>query len=177
MSQSESAQKNKLVYRLIVKLMAITGIVFVAYMFSAAFIADDSGQAFIYINIKDIKPGEVKYFSVNGFKVLVLRRTQLMINEIKNGIEEDYVFDSEQNSVVEMNAQFRSLEKSIFVAYGYDPFYGCDIEFKNSIFKSVCVDARYNLAGRAIGDSKAQANLIIPSYQVTDAAEIKLKLN
>jgi len=177
MNQSESTQKSKLVYRLIVKLMAITGIVFVAYMFSAAFIADDSDPAFVFIDIKDIKPGEVKYFSVNGFKVLVLKRTELMIEEIKNSKEEGFIFESGQNLSDEMNARFRSLEENMFVAYAYDPFYGCDIELKNSIFKSVCVDARYNLVGRAIRGSKAQANLIVPSYQVAGESGIKLKLN
>ncbi len=163
--------------RIALKLMAIAGICSVMYVFFAGlFDWRDSESTYVLIDISDLKPGEVKQFSVSTGKLLVLKRTEQMIRRLLDSKEDEYAFAAEQNLANEMQSVFRSKQESLFIAYGIDPFYRCDIEYTGISFKSVCVNAEYNLAGRAYKGDFAQGNLIVPAYSLQADGKVKLML-
>ena len=162
--------------RIATKLMSLLGIGFLVYALMMGLFSDgESKQANVVINVADLQPGTVKVYSVPKGKLLVLKRSQAMISELEeNANSALYAFKAKQNLADAMDAVFRSKSKELFVAYGIDPFYRCDIEFTGSAFKSVCVDVNYNLAGRVYKGRHAEGNLIVPDYELMTGSKLML---
>ena len=167
---------KKTTLRLALKLMSLMGLGFLAYILLAGLIGDDvSEQVSVVIDITDLKSGEVKYYSIERGKLLVLKRTSEMIADLtENQLMDTYGFKAEQNLPVTMHPVFRSVGEDVFVAYSFDPFYRCDIEFNETYFKSTCIDVTYNLAGRVYKGRHAQGNLIVPVYQIDLDGKLRL---
>ncbi|MDH5471348.1 MAG: hypothetical protein OEY61_00695 [Gammaproteobacteria bacterium] len=159
---------NKIVLRVTVKLMFIFGLGFVIYVFMAGLVDDGKSEsAFVVIDIAELKSGDIKYFSTSSGNLLVLKRTDAMINDLVNAQDRNlYAYDAEQNLAEDMHPVFRSRRKDLFVAYAIDPFYRCEIKYSDDTFKSVCVDVEYNLAGRVYKGKYSQGNLKVPDYQI-----------
>ncbi len=144
---------KKLLLRVVFKLMSLAGLGFVIYILFAGFIGADKDESIIYIDISKISKGEVNYFEVINKKLLVLRRTEAMLNQLPH-----------QNS-------------EYFIAYAYDPVFGCAVEFINNYFKSVCVDIKYDLAGRVYKNSRSARNLIEPEYKFSGSGQVVILVN
>lgn len=177
--KTELMADRKAGLRIATKLMAILGLSFVIYVLMAGLMTDSHKQpANIVIDIAALKPGVVGYFDSPSGRILVLKRTESMIAEMEqNQWTGDYAYEAEQNLAENMHPVFRSAEKELFVAYAIDPFFRCEVEFTGLIFKSICVDVDYNLAGRAYRGSHSQGNLIVPAYQLLSAERLKVMLD
>ena len=159
---------KRLSLRVATKLMSLLGIGFVVYVFMAdLFSGGEIKPSKVILDVADQQAGTVKVYPVVTGKVLVLKRTRAMINDLQMDNDSAvYAFDARQNLADAMHPVFRSEIKEIFVAYAIDPFYRCDIEFTGKAFRSVCVDVKYNLAGRAYKGVNVEGNLIVPAYKV-----------
>lgn len=165
---------RKQTLRVATKLMSVFGIGFLVYALMMGLFSDgESKQANVVINVADLQPGTAKVYSIPTGKLLVLKRSQAMINELEANVDSVlYAFKAKQNLADAMDSVFRSKSKELFVAYGIDPFYRCDIEFTGSAFKSVCVDVNYNLAGRVYKGRHAEGNLIVPDYELESSSKL-----
>ena len=164
---------RKQLLRVTTKFMSLLGLGFLVYVFMPGLFSDgESEQTNIVIDIVDLQPGAVRVYSIATGKLLVLKRTPAMIAELEADDSGAYAFESKQNLATAMHPVFRSRTKELFVAYGIDPFYRCEVELIAASFKSVCVDVNYNLAGRVYKGRHAQANLIVPDYEVREAEKL-----
>lgn len=161
---------TKQILRVIVKLMALIGLALFGYAFLSGLQVTEPGDkvaAQVELDLADIHPGELKLYPLGRRTLLVLHRTPAMLEAIaRQQATQLLAHDSESNQPAGMDRRFRSQQEKYFVAYAMDPFYGCAIEFEDAMFKSVCVNARYDLAGRAYKQSQAQANMIVPDYEI-----------
>lgn len=162
--------------RVATKLMFLLGMASLIYVFMAGLLSTgESEQANVVIDVEQLQPGTAKVYSIATGKLLVLKRSRAMIAELEakddSGV---YAFDEKQNLADDMDLVFRSRSKALFVAYGIDPFYRCDVLFTGTTFKSVCVDVKYNLAGRVYKGRHAQGNLIVPDYELTTDGKLRL---
>lgn len=152
------------------KLMALTGLTLFAYAFlSGLWVSEpgDEARVQVELDLSGINPGELKLFDLGRRTLLVLHRTPAMLEAIaRQDVAQLLAYDSVRNQPAGMDNRYRSRQDRYFVAYAFDPFYGCGIELAGDMFKSICVDARYNLAGHAYKQSQAQANLIVPDYEI-----------
>ena len=144
---------KKLLLRVVFKLMSLAGLGFVIYILLAGFIDNDKNESIIYIDISKINKGKVDYFDVMNKKLLVLRRTEAMLSKLPL-----------QN-------------KEYFIAYAYDPVFGCAVELVNDYFKSVCVDIKYDLAGRVYKNNRSARNLIVPEYKFVGPKLVTIQSN
>jgi hypothetical protein len=143
---------KRLLLRVIFKLMSFVGLGFVIYMLFSGFF-DDENTSVIYINVSKINKGEVNYFSIENKKLLVLHRIDALKNKNPHKTSE------------------------YFIAYAYDPVYGCAIEFKGEYFKSVCIDIKYDLQGRVYENTRSARDLILPKYNFIDAYTVAVEIN
>lgn len=162
---------SKQILRVIVKLMAVMGLTVFGYAYLSGMWVNQPGVetgAPVELDVGDIKPGELKLFELGRRTLLVLHRTPAMLEVIeKQEVAQLLMHDSGRNQPAGMDRRHRSWLADYFVAYAFDPFYGCAIEFEGAMFISICVNARYDLAGRAYKQSQAQANLIVPDYEIS----------
>ena len=165
--------------RVATKLMSLFGVGVLVYAFMAGLISNgESEQANVVIDVADLQAGTAKVYSIATGKLLVLKRTRAMISALEaNDDSGVYAFDEKQNLADGMNPLFRSVTKELFVAYGIDPFYRCDIEFTGTAFRSVCIDVNYNLAGRVYKGRHAQGNLIVPDYELESSSKLVITVD
>ena len=72
---------------------------------------------------------------------------------------------------------YRSVRPQYFMAWAYDPFFGCDIEYQQTSFKAVCVNNYYDLAGKILNGDVSARDLIVPDYQFVGADRISITIN
>ncbi|MCW9013445.1 MAG: hypothetical protein OQL06_06645 [Gammaproteobacteria bacterium] len=159
---------KKLLLRVSVKLMAWVGIAFIVYILFSGLMGNDNDASqaeILLLDITDLKPGHIKYFPVDRRNVLVLFRTEQMIRELQG------------SSANRADEELRSVIPEYFVAYAYDPFYGCNVEMAEGFLQSVCVDVKYDFAGKVYQSDKSAVDLIVPEYEIIAGKFIKLHLN
>ena len=149
-------------------MMAISLLIMIYVLMAGLFDFDMGGQKkqVINIDLSGIQKEEIKYFSVLNKKILVLRRSQKMLEKLLGTDIGLYNIQSEMNARKWPEAAYRSTQAEYFVAYAYDPFYGCDIELRDEFLRPVCIDLRYDLAGRVYKSARAEDNLEIPDYEI-----------
>lgn len=168
---------KKQLLRVMLKLMSLSGLCFLGYMFFAGLLMDgDDAPSYLLIDVVDIGPGEIKRYSTDVGELLILHRTDQMLQELVSDKKDAYAFDASQNLAENMHPVFRSRQKRLFVAYAMDPFYRCAVDYDGMSFKSVCVDVKYNLAGRVYKSSHAQGNLIVPDYQLLPSGKLQISI-
>ena len=159
---------KKLLLRVSVKLMAWIGIAFVIYVLFSGLLRHENDAAkpeALLLDIRELKPGAIKYFSVDRRNVLVLYRTEEMISELKRAGKN------------KTDRIFRSVVPEYFVAYAYDPFYGCNLKKMEKYFQSICVDVKYDFSGKVYKSAKSDKDLIVPEYEIIAGDVIKLYLD
>jgi len=147
-----SMKDKKLLLRVVLKLMGLTGLGFVVYILFAGFVSNDD-KNIVYIDISKVREGKVEYFDVLNKKILVLHRTESMLEKL-------------------------AYKKSeFFIAYAYDPIFGCAVEFFGEYFKSVCVDIKYDLAGQVYETNRSARNLIVPEHKLLESNQVMIWSN
>lgn len=160
---------KKLLLRVSIKLMFFISFVFVTYILFSGLSTNEkevSGAKILQLDISDLEPGDIKYFSIDSRKILVLFRTESMAQELKKTMPER-----------EDGFVFRSMVPEYFVAFAYDPFYGCPVEMGDGFFKASCVDVKYDFSGRVYQSTQADSDLVVPNYEVVSGKFITLFLD
>jgi hypothetical protein len=170
---------KKLILRVAIKLMTIIAISSVLYVFFSGLMNNKSekGLSVVQIDVSEMKPGDVKFF--NGFnkKLLVLYRSADMLAELDK-TDNDLLKDISTNKLPDkLNNQYRSFSPEYFVAYAYDPFYGCEIKLSGYSFVPVCINLKYDLAGRVYKSSRAEENMIVPEHNMKSGMMINVYNN
>lgn len=130
----------------------------------------------VYADVSKIKPGEVVVYSWRSKPVIILRRTEKMIANLKDG--HTALRDPNSHSSIQPKyAQniLRSKNPEFFVALNVCTHLGCTPLFKpmpKSLFSNwpggfycPCHGSMYDLAGRVFTDVPAPTNLQIPKYK------------
>jgi len=173
-------QDRKLILRVAIKLMAFVAVSLLGYVFFSAMINDQQIEReteVVHIDVSSIKPGEVKFFNVLNKKLLVLHRTPEMLNTLDGGNNELLKDVSTGDLANNLNKKYRSFSPKYFVAYAYDPFYGCEIKLSADIFVPVCIDLKYDLSGRVYKSRRAEDNLIVPRHDVGHGIKNNMIIN
>ena len=168
---------KKLLLRVMLKLMAISAIIVVSYVLLVSLINNrefSGDSASVRIDVSDIEPGKVKYFSVYGRRLMVLHRNEEMIKQIDTRKESLFKESSQVNLADNLNEKYRSYSAQYFVAYAYDPFYGCEVKLSGNELRPVCVKLSYDLTGRIYQSSRAETNLIVPLHNVEATGHINI---
>jgi len=168
---------KKLILRVALKLMALTAAAVVIYVFFYGMFGSNSterGAVILHVDVSAIKPGEIKYFKVLNKKLLVLHRNKEML-ELLNNSDMGLLKDASTADMADnMNAKYRSFTARYFVAWAYDAFYGCDIKLKEMFLEPVCIDLKYDLAGRVLKSGRAEANLIVPAHDMENKTHLRI---
>lgn len=171
---------KKLILRAAIKLMSIIAISLTAYVFILSLTDNKNaqeGMPAIQIDASKIKPGEVHYFKLNNKKLMVLHRSSEMLEQLDSG-DDGLLKDFSDSGLDDgLNKKYRSFSKSYFVAYAYDPFYGCDIKLSGYAFVPVCIDLKYDLSGRVFKSRRAEQNLIVPKHDIKNKTLINIQNN
>ena len=143
------------------------------------------GGAPVEVDIGDLAPGAVRIVGWRGKPVWILRRTEMMLVDIRH--DDDLV--SDPHSVVPQQPgyaqnEFRSIKPEIAVLVGVCTHLGCSPLFKPAAdkvemgerwsggFFCPCHGSRFDLAGRVLKNSPAPTNLVVPPYQFVDNNKI-----
>lgn len=168
---------KKLILRVLLKLMTAILVIAVSYVFISA-LSDNQGNnktaSSKRIDVSAIKPGEVKYFTAFNKKILVLYRTDVMLKQLDEADVSLLKRISADDLADNMNATYRSITPRYFVAYAYDPFYGCEIRLSDKGLSPVCIDLKYDWSGRVYKSRRAEDNLKVPRYDVESEAWIRI---
>ena len=162
---------KKLVLRVVIKLMSLAVVGFFLYVLLTGLFNDENKQlAGAVIDVSQIQPGEYQVFDNGSRKILLLRRTEQQLVTIKDLSDELYDVDSSRDLPSGLSTLYRSIKPELFVAYAYDPFFGCGIEVDNKAeqINSICSAVKYDFSGRIYKGSASQSNLIIPEYHYID---------
>ena len=156
---------KKLLLRVGIKLMSLVALLFLLYILFAGMAGnDDDAESVteIHFDISGLKPGDIKYFPVDSREILVLYRTKEMIGRLL------------QQSSASPRQSLRSATPEYFVAYAYDPVYGCKIKLQQSVLKPVCIDVQYDLSGRVLKNARTDQDLLVPKYEIDDGKILRL---
>ena len=169
---------NRLILRVVMKIMALVGVGFLLYvLFSGLFVSQQPVNSVGLIELSGIAPGSVSYYQLERRRLLVLWRDADQLNAISGHDAQLYDSGSAGNMPAGLDKTYRSYLPEYFVAYAYDPYYGCDIRFNQQVqrFQAVCANVEYDLAGRVYKGSAVQQNLIVPDYEINNQHQLLLQ--
>lgn len=167
---------KRLLYRVILKLMAAAGIIALLLVFlNATFnTRDDVEEAspvissdVVYLKLANVEQGKVTTVIWENNRVGVIKRsdqTQLGLIQQDNKAPEATAIDLESH-------KWRSLDVTYFVYYDKGDSGYCPLFFERDNFKDTCSGIRYDLTGRQNGGTKT---LGVPPYHFSKAGELAI---
>jgi hypothetical protein len=170
---------KKIILRVAFKLMAATAILTLVYIFMAGLFTSPNtnrSASILRIDISAIQAGDIQYFDVGNKKLLVLHRSHAMLARIDKNSAHLFSRAAANNLADNMDERYRSLIPEYFIAYAYEPFYGCAVSLANDVFIPVCINLKYDLSGRVYKHRRAEENLIVPSYELERDVKNKIHL-
>lgn len=185
---SPEAAARRLKLRVAAKLMLYLAMASVAYVFISA-IRSGTGEVpavpSLRVIVEDMQPGESRFLTWEGRPVVLYRRTDGDIVNLRT--EDDRLLDplSKKSDQPPMASNaLRSESPDWFVAIALGTDLGCSIEFLPADgtffqtkawqggFADTCRKARYDLAGRVYKSQYATRNLAVPQYAFKEGALI-----
>ena len=132
----------------------------------------------VEVDISRIAPGELAVIEWRGKPVWVLRRSEEMLQAIKqvDARVSDPKSDVDQQPKYAAN-EFRSVKPELLVLVGVCTHLGCSPQLKtaeakaemgadwNGGFYCPCHGSKFDLAGRVYRGSPAPTNLVVPPYE------------
>ena len=165
---------KRLLYRVILKIMAAAGIIALLLVFlNATFNSRDDieevspviSSDVIYLTLAGVEEGKVTTVIWENKRVGVIKRsshTQLGLNQKTSKAPEAAAVDLETHP-------WRSLDATYFVYYDKGDSGYCPLFFERENFKDTCSGIRYDLTGRQDGGTKT---LGVPPYHFSKAGEL-----
>lgn len=140
----------------------------------------------VTIDLSEIMPGEQKTVKWRGKPVWVLKRTDDMLESLKEVRHELRDPDSRVESQQPVYAQnvTRSIEPEVFVCIGLCTHLGCVPTFRPEVapadlgrnwhggYFCPCHGSRFDLAGRVYKGVPAPVNLVVPPHRYLEASRI-----
>lgn len=181
---SSEDQARRLKLRVAAKLMAWLGLAAMLYVLVAAILSGDGEVPSVpsmKINIGAIEPGEVLFDTWEGRPVLVYRRTDQDVVNLRS--EDERLVDPQSrrsDQPESVTNAFRSASADWFVAIALGTDLGCSLDFLPASsnrfqgkpwqggFVDSCRKARYDTAGRVFESQYATRNLAVPVYSIAE---------
>jgi len=118
------------------------------------------------LSIGDIPVDQPQWFRQDNLNVLVIRRSDSLINSLSQSKRDLQDPESKKSHQPEYAAnRLRARNAGYFVSYALGTDLGCTlIQVDAYILGEVCGDARYDFAGRALSSKIQFQNLVIPDY-------------
>ena len=177
------AEQRRLKLRVAIKLMLYLGFAGIVYVFISAIMSGDGevpSVPSLRVDIADLEPGQVNFLTWEGRPVVIYRRTDEDIVNLRSLDERILDQDSAASEQPEFaqNAM-RSQSADYFVAIALGTGQGCTVElvpanselFQGQPWKGGFLDScgqdRYDLAGRVYADQYAGRNLRVPQYTIS----------
>lgn len=179
---TEADVKRRLRLRVAAKMMMYLGFAGVIYVFISAIMSGDGevpSVPSLRVDIADIQPGEVDFLTWEGRPVLVYRRTDSDIVDLRTAdsrIKDPDSARSDQPAFAQN--PMRSEIPDYFVAIALGTGQGCTLihmPASNEVFQGQtwnggfidsCGQDRYDFAGRVYEDQYASKNLKVPAYGI-----------
>jgi ubiquinol-cytochrome c reductase iron-sulfur subunit len=131
----------------------------------------------IEVDVSSIAPGELKIFEWRGKPVWVIRRTQAMLDSIKQSV--GFLTDPSSKASAQPDYaenEFRSRKPELMVMEGVCTHLGCSPQLKTAEAKAEmgadwpggfycpCHGSKFDMAGRVYRGAPAPTNLPVPPY-------------
>lgn len=165
---------KRLLYRVIIKLMAVAGIIALVLVFlNATFNSRDDidevapvvSSEVVYMKLANVEEGKVATVTWENKRVGIIKRSGLaQLDLIKK--------TSKAPAATSLDLDvhpWRSLDASYFVYFDKGDSGYCPLFFERDILKDTCSGLRYDLTGRQIGGVKT---LAIPPHYFAQAGEL-----
>lgn len=174
--------KRRLRLRVAAKMMGYVAFAGVIYVFISAIMSGDGKVPSVpsmRVNIAALQPGQTEFLTWEGRPVLVYRRTDTDVVQLRS-VDERIKDPNSSHSVqpeFAMNAM-RSQSIEYFVAIALGTGQGCTVEFVAGTeelfqgspwhggFMDSCGKDRFDLAGRVFDNQYADKNLSVPQYSI-----------
>ena len=140
-----------------------------------------SDEHFLDVDIAELNPGEVKQIRWLGRNVLLIRREDLILDQLDKtdaATLEDAASMSPQQPQYAQN-QYRSRKPEHLLVYANCTHLGCEVQSRFSGtfegFDCPCHFSRFDAAGRVEKGSAAKLNLEVPDYEYIGQEVIRLR--
>ncbi len=167
---------KRLLYRVILKLMAAAGIIALLMVFlNATFNTRDDVEEItpvissevVYLSLGNVEEARVTTVNWENKRVGIIKRREhaqsnLMKRSSKAPVTTQLDIDSHP---------WRSLDVSYFVYFDKGDSGYCPLFFEREVFKDTCSGIRYDLTGKQIGGTKT---LKIPPHHFVQAGELAI---
>jgi ubiquinol-cytochrome c reductase iron-sulfur subunit len=180
---------RRLALRVALKLLsaaaAVGVLIVVLRLFGVGAVQEGTGQR---VDLEGLAPGAMLEVNWAGRQVLVLHRTQAMIESVLAG---DALVRSPRGGSriargTAVDPRLRSRSERYFVALAYDTALGCPLDLVTDPgqdtqwpggFRDRCGGSRYDFAGRVLEGERALRNLDIPDYRMSGPTTLLLGLS
>ncbi len=138
----------------------------------------------VEIDISKLQPGELLRVEWQGKPVWILRRSDAMIERLKNEIPKSSLVDPDSTDAQQPDYaqnELRSIKEEFLVLVGICTHLGCSPTFRPEVapadlgsdwkggFFCACHGSRFDLAGRVFKNVPAPLNLVVPEhYYIND---------
>ena len=165
---------KRLLYRVILKIMAAAGIIALLLVFlNATFnsggdideVSPVISSEVVYLKLANVEEGKVTTVIWENKRVGVIKRssqTQLGLMQQSSKAPEASIIDLESHP-------WRSIDATYFVYYDKGDSGYCPLFFERENFKDTCSGIRYDLTGRQDGGTKT---LGVPPYHFSNTGEL-----
>ncbi len=127
-------------------------------------------QSSYRFQLAELAPDEMTILRHDNLLILVVHRSAQTIERLQQAasapLQDPDSGDSRQPDYA-LN-DLRSRDPRYFVSYAIGTDFGCPLEAVEDGLRETCGSARYDLAGRALKDTKPFSNLTIPDYNFTN---------
>ena len=165
---------KRLLYRVILKLMAAAGIIALLFVFlNATFNSRDDieevvpviSSEVVFLKLANVEEGKVTTVNWENKRVGILKRPEQAQLELSEKISKP----SEATQLDLNSHPWRSLDVSYFVFFDKGDSGYCPLFYERGVFKDTCSGLRYDLTGRQIGGTKM---LSIPPHYFDQAGQL-----
>ena len=176
---------RKRLLRQLTQLLFLLGLVIVAIPFFSSS-SDNTGRSVVPldVHVADMREGEFRSLSWNGWPVFILRRSPQMLAALRqptDKLQDPWSKRSQQPD----NASnvYRSVRPEYFVSYLGCSAVKCPLQYQSAAqhgkgdearLVCLCGNSQYDLAGRVYADSDDDANLIVPEYTFPQEGLLRL---
>lgn len=166
--------RRRLLLKRVVQVFGAVGAAFVAYPFIRSFLPESTAYS-VDLDISDLTPGSARYVDFLGRRVVVLRRSDLMLGTLANPEKplKDAASEHSRQPLFARSSS-RSRLPGVFLAYANCTHLGCEIAVTERGFRCPCHQSRFDAAGRAHADAAAPRNLDVPNYRFVSRGVVRL---
>lgn len=183
--QAPRDNSRKRLLRQLTQILFLAGIIIVAIPFFSGG-SEQLGRSIepMDINVADMREGEFRSFTWNGWPVFILRRSAGMLATLRQPAD-DLLDPWSKRSEQPANAGnvYRSVKPAYFVSYLGCSAVKCPLQYQlpvqhgrgdKALLVCACGNSTYDLAGRVYNGSDDKLNLPVPEYSFPAKGQLRL---